>query len=165
MAKSACERCGKCCTFSIGAPFLYPADVRRWLSANQWHILRHLRLTVSKELGTQEWTFDSEPTTHRCVFLREGRCAIYKSRPVACQVYPAAGEGFTCHGGAIHEPPSKHLARRFQRAYKEWLRAPLDWRQDKARELRFEAIKRVAPGEVALKEVLREGGVIDAGET
>lgn len=117
-----CLNCGACCTFTNGAPFIYPEDVNEWLRRDLWGILNELRLTIeinekNKEESVQQWTFNEDPVTHECKFRRNGHCAIYKTRPIMCQFYPGS---LPCHSGLRHDMPSKHLTRQFRAAQKNW---------------------------------------------
>ena len=121
-----CVNCGKCCTFTNGAPYLTPDDVNKWLEHDQWGILNQIRFTIDKTHMTQEWTFFEHPEMHVCCFRIDGRCAIYKSRPLACQYYPGVRK---CHSG--HSTvPSIHVQRAYTRAWKDWQSYGLESRKE-----------------------------------
>jgi Fe-S-cluster containining protein len=113
------------------------------MSKNQWKIIDRTRFTIDPE-GQQQWTFKEHPDTHECTFRKDGGCLIYKSRPLACRVYPATGEGHVCHAGVKHQPSSTALVRQFRKALKEWQRATLTWRQEKLMELKYKALEMIA---------------------
>jgi len=129
MTRLSCTGCGACCTFTNGAPFIFPVDVNAWLKHDQWRVLNQIRFTIDENTRTQEWTFWEKPNTHECVFRINGKCAIYRIRPLACQVYPGTERDTTCVAGVKHPLPSKHVMRQYIKAAKDWRKWSMTTRQ------------------------------------
>ena len=122
-------------------PFLTAIDVQNWISKSLWHIIKEMRFTTGKgetrDKPRQEWTFQQDDKGN-CVFLGDGRCLIYRERPLVCRAYPTGG---VCES-VQHMNPSVHLSRAFQKAIKDWNRSDDQWRQDKLEEMIKECEKR-----------------------
>lgn len=115
IVKTACKRCGQCCDFANGVPFVMPEDIDRWQANNAWEIINEICLCYT-EYKSQELTFRSRADGH-CIFFSDTKgCIIYRSRPMACSVYPTVAP---CHQG---RPPQNGPAvtNKYYRARKKF---------------------------------------------
>jgi len=124
-----CKRCGKCCDLNIQAPFILPKDIRQWMALDRWDIIKSLMLCVSRDHQAkevmQEITFRKQEDGH-CVWYKDHACLIYKSRPIACSIYPTT---HPCHQG-ITPSWGNAAMKQFNRARNEWNRASDEWKQE-----------------------------------
>ncbi len=109
-----CKNCGKCCK-ELNC-FVNLDDVHRWMDEDRmdivscltWHFLRgrmppdilfiprkaQLRgHSWLRRLYIPEWLDNTE-----CIFLLDGKCSIYKTRPTSCQDFPKTNLNFNCPG-------------------------------------------------------------------
>jgi Fe-S-cluster containining protein len=142
MKTSKCVQCGKCCSMIKHQPFLTAIDVQGWINKGLWHIIKELRFTTGKTDGKprQEWTFQQDKYGN-CLFLGNGKCLIYRVRPLVCQVYPTNTMG-TCENGTNSKHASKAISKQFLHAIANWNKSNDGWRQDKLEELIKECEKR-----------------------
>lgn len=84
-----CTGCGKCCR-NLGNILLTPKDM--------YHMSKELGLNMADFYEGYCETFlrDEIPVVklkccgpeRRCIFLKEGKCAVYEAKPVICTLYP-----------------------------------------------------------------------------
>lgn len=98
----SCLKCGDCCRWP-GHVWLTPEDIarlaaREGLAETEW-IERHAELTRNRAgLSLREKPDGS------CLYLSDGRCAVYEDRPRQCRDFPGNWEVSTpCPGQAV--PP------------------------------------------------------------
>ncbi len=97
-----CSQCAECCRNIEGELMLTPLDAY-WLA----RLLREQRLASSIDAVYERYAhtdllegclpiylMNTVGDDHACVFLRDGRCSVYKGRPQTCRIYPF----FTCPG-------------------------------------------------------------------
>lgn len=81
-----CRRCGQCCRMA-GYVHLTQADITGLADSlgidERGFIERYTRLTRSRSGLSLE-----EKTSGECVFLRDGMCSVYESRPNQCRHFP-----------------------------------------------------------------------------
>jgi Fe-S-cluster containining protein len=87
--------CGRCCTRAVrdGSVFLEPEDIERLAR----------RLSLSPRAFAREYTVDEDGEIALamrddgdCRFLDDGRCSVYRDRPLQCRTYPfLPRDGFT----------------------------------------------------------------------
>ena len=91
-----CCRCGNCCRDLENQLMLEPLDA--------YHLARLLRTrgevssiddvylryahTDMLESRLPIYILNTEGPNRACVFLKDGRCTVYESRPCVCQIYP-----------------------------------------------------------------------------
>lgn len=92
-----CLLCGGCCRYVKDSIMLEPMDAYR--------LARYLREKGDPVAGTEDvlaryanasWLADNFPifllntagTQDVCIFLKDGRCAVYEARPRVCRMYP-----------------------------------------------------------------------------
>ncbi len=124
-----CQKCAKCCMEEYGdnTVFIFPSEIR----------------SICEKTGLGRYDFviptpsedrDSDGNTHTfewvlrknrdCIFLKDGSCGIYESRPYICKTYPfylldgrlmiSECEGI---GGDISEGESRKLASLLRERY------------------------------------------------
>lgn len=81
----SCTRCGRCCSGAPGTVFINQSEAAR--------IARHLGLSQTDFLEKFAYPFKSghslkERPNGDCIFLQNGRCSIYRVRPIQCRTYP-----------------------------------------------------------------------------
>ncbi len=109
-----CNKCGKCC--KERNCFVNLDDIHRWMGEDRmdivscltWHFLRgripsdilfiprKAQLRGHTWLGVfylPKWLDNTE-----CIFLSEGKCSIYKTRPTSCQEFPKSNLNYKCPG-------------------------------------------------------------------
>ena len=82
-----CLQCGRCCSG--------PAEGYIWVNRPEIKLIaQHLGMSAAevkkeflKRVGLRT-TIIENTRTHDCIFLREGRCAIYPVRPSQCRNWP-----------------------------------------------------------------------------
>lgn len=84
-----CTKCGKCCK-NLGNILLTPKDM--------YHMSKKLGLNMADFYEEYCETFlrDEIPVVklkccgpeRRCIFLKEGKCAVYEAKPAICTLYP-----------------------------------------------------------------------------
>jgi len=120
-----CRRCGKCCRSAFGdnTVTVFPFEVRGIMEATGLGWLDVARPHESDDADGQgfyhtfEWALRKKDNGD-CFFLKEGKCAIYGSRPLICRTYPMRLEAgslelYECDGigpGAMDEPGAEQMA-------------------------------------------------------
>ncbi len=124
-----CRNCAQCCRAEYGdnTVFIFPSEIRRIQEKTGLNRDDFIIPTPSQDR-------DSEGNTHTfewilrkngdCIFLKEGLCEIYESRPYICKTYPfylldgrlmiSECEGI---GGDISEEESRKLASLLKERY------------------------------------------------
>lgn len=81
-----CTECGKCCTGSPGYVWINESEIDSMAAAleitPQEFATKYLR-RVHGRLSLIE-----SKTTYDCVFLKDKKCGLYKSRPTQCRTFP-----------------------------------------------------------------------------
>ena len=91
-----CQKCAECCRHVEDALMLEPLDIYR--------LSRYLRDQGETVGGPEDvldryahpalieglpiYQLNSVGDDHACVFLKDGRCAVYDARPQVCRMYP-----------------------------------------------------------------------------
>ena len=91
-----CQKCAECCRHVEDALMLEPLDIYR--------LSRYLRKQEEGVNGPEDvldryahptlieglpiYQLNSVGDDHACVFLKDGRCAVYDARPQVCRMYP-----------------------------------------------------------------------------
>lgn len=84
--KFACTQCGKCCTGKPGYVWINDEQVQKmadFLKMNVHEFMERYTRQVDGHLALKEF-----PRTYDCIFLRDGKCLVYKARPTQCQTFP-----------------------------------------------------------------------------
>lgn len=101
-----CQGCAKCCRGAFGdnTVTVFPDEIRKIMAATG---LDWLDVVEPEEDGDEdeygnrqafEWALRKKPDGD-CIFLENGRCTIYDSRPFICRTYPFyLEEGRPGHG-------------------------------------------------------------------
>lgn len=79
-------------------------SIYRWLAQNHlWSSLLRDKLTEAaakvQSLSLDVWLLSEIP----CVFLTDGLCSIYASRPFSCRVTYSIGDPYYCHPHRLEE--------------------------------------------------------------
>ncbi len=93
-----CSLCGGCCRGVKDGIMLEPLDIfrlGRYLRAREAQIegtedvlSRYAHPSMLNGLGLPIFLLNTEGPEDACVFLRDGRCAVYEARPRVCRLYP-----------------------------------------------------------------------------
>jgi Fe-S-cluster containining protein len=108
--KFECIQCGKCCKWD-GHVFLEDSDVTKMAEdltdGGKEKFLEKYTNTKNKDTILKD-----KPNSKECVFLKDNKCSIYKSRPEQCITFPVH---FTkeCPGFQIEE--DKHMNKMAQK--------------------------------------------------
>jgi len=101
-----CKGCARCCRGAFGdnTVTIFPDEIRKIMAATG---LDWLDIVEPEEEGDEdeygnrhafEWALRKKPDGD-CIFLENGRCTIYESRPCICRTYPFyLDEGRVGHG-------------------------------------------------------------------
>ncbi len=84
-----CSACSQCCMGSPGYVWLSPDDAdglaRHFSIDRKAFLLQYcIRVRVGEGFGYSL----KEKIGNACVFLDNGRCGVYESRPIQCRTYP-----------------------------------------------------------------------------
>lgn len=82
----ACTECGQCCTGEPGFVWVNQKEIEEmaeFLGISVPEFIKQYTREVDGELSLKEF-----PRTYDCIFLREGRCMVYKNRPKQCRTFP-----------------------------------------------------------------------------
>ena len=88
----SCLRCGECCRGEDNSVLVFPREVRRICAATGLAWLEVAGPPEEGEWGrdgsfhTLEWRLKKDGES--CRFFQEGRCSIYRDRPLLCRTYP-----------------------------------------------------------------------------
>ena len=91
-----CRRCGNCCRGLEDQLMLEPLDaynLARLLRARGEAssigdvYTRYAHPDILEE-RLPIYLMNTEGSDHACVFLKDGRCTVYESRPAVCRIYP-----------------------------------------------------------------------------
>ncbi|MCB1149115.1 MAG: YkgJ family cysteine cluster protein [Chlamydiia bacterium] len=81
-----CTGCGKCCTGAPGYTWVSESEIRA--------LAENLKISV-EEFGRKylrkkgnRYALLEKPVSYDCIFLQEGKCAVYEARPLQCRTYP-----------------------------------------------------------------------------
>lgn len=81
-----CTECGQCCTGAPGYVWITDDEIIEMAAALnipvEEFVEKYTRL-VNGEISLKE-----HPKTYDCVFLRDKKCLLYKSRPKQCRTFP-----------------------------------------------------------------------------
>ncbi len=81
-----CTRCGRCCGGGPGAVWVTPVEavaIADYLGITLEEFgRRYLRRFASGSLSL------TEKPNYDCIFLENGRCAVYPVRPAQCRLFP-----------------------------------------------------------------------------
>jgi Fe-S-cluster containining protein len=84
-----CTRCSSCCRHTPGYVFLSEKDINNLLRATNMsraHFLKNYCRIVSVN-GLYRLSL-REKSNYDCIFWSDGRCNVYKNRPLQCKSYP-----------------------------------------------------------------------------
>jgi Fe-S-cluster containining protein len=84
--KFACTECGKCCTGEPGYVWISQEEIEDMAEALNISVKEFVQMytrEVDGELSLKEF-----PKTYDCIFLRDGKCMVYKARPTQCRTFP-----------------------------------------------------------------------------
>ncbi len=82
----ACTECGRCCTGEPGYVWINQEEIEEMAEFLQISVKEFVQLytrEVDGELALKEY-----PRTFECIFLRDGKCRVYKARPKQCRTFP-----------------------------------------------------------------------------
>jgi Fe-S-cluster containining protein len=82
----ACTECGKCCCGASGYVWVSRQEVER-MAALVGMRLDDFGRRYLRRIGDRYALLEA-PISGDCVFLAEGRCAVYEARPKQCRSYP-----------------------------------------------------------------------------
>lgn len=83
--KFSCTECGKCCTGAPGYVWVTPEEIEAMAKALELSTSDFSRLYV-RRIG-QRYSL-TEKAGYDCVFLKDGKCQVYKQRPKQCRTFP-----------------------------------------------------------------------------
>ncbi len=84
--KFACTECGKCCTGEPGYVWIKQDEIEAMaetLGISVREFIQMYTRQVNGDLSLKEF-----PKTYDCIFLRDGKCQVYKARPRQCRTFP-----------------------------------------------------------------------------
>jgi len=85
----SCSRCSNCCRHTTGYVFLSEKDIAHLLSVtklDKTHFLKKYCRIVSVN-GLYRLSL-REKANYDCIFWFDGKCTVYKNRPLQCKSYP-----------------------------------------------------------------------------
>jgi Fe-S-cluster containining protein len=90
-----CQRCGECCRNTgreSNLVMVGPPEIRRicGATAHAWQEVAEPYPEFIEDGQGSRYTFGwcLKRTSDRCMFLEQGRCAVYDQRPWICRTYP-----------------------------------------------------------------------------
>jgi uncharacterized protein len=87
-----CKSCGECCRGEDNSVVVFPFEIRAILAATGLQWLEAVSPPQEGELDkngcfhTLEWRLKKEGGS--CRFYEDGRCSVYRARPMLCRTYP-----------------------------------------------------------------------------
>lgn len=127
-----CQKCGKCCSQVVHAPFLFLSDLSAWRAAGKEFILAEVCFTIAQNPNSvdQEITFRHNDADE-CIWLDEHKeCLIYNDRPLSCRIY-------SCK--------SKATTPEFEKEWRRWHRLPVASKQKLALKYILPVLRRKTP--------------------
>lgn len=87
MNQFICKKCGECCRQLVIC--LTYSDIMRWVKQNRQDILRETVFAKGAPQG-DGFYFEHTITAPKkpCLFLKENRCSIHKTKPACCKAVP-----------------------------------------------------------------------------
>lgn len=86
MVNFKCTQCGKCCGGFPGYVWLSQDDIKKiatFLKISEKEFLkRYTRFCYGR------YSLKELPQNYNCIFLQDGKCAIYELRPEQCRTFP-----------------------------------------------------------------------------
>ncbi len=82
----ACTGCGKCCTGSPGYVFVTPDEIEEMADELSITVEAFARLYIRIVDG--RFSLKELLPHHDCVFYKDKKCTVYRSRPKQCRRYP-----------------------------------------------------------------------------
>jgi len=80
-----CQRCGACCTGDPGYVYFQRGEAEAVAKHLGMRVTEFRRRYMRKDGGRLSVR---EEADGRCVFFEEGKCRIYRLRPVQCRTFP-----------------------------------------------------------------------------
>ncbi|NGX59105.1 MAG: hypothetical protein KR126chlam3_00249 [Chlamydiae bacterium] len=82
----ACTECGKCCTGEPGYVWISQREIEEMAETLQISVKEFIQQYTREVDGN--FSLREFPRTYDCIFLRDGKCLVYKARPKQCRTFP-----------------------------------------------------------------------------
>lgn len=82
-----CTQCGKCCTGSPGYVWVDEDEIINMAQFLKISVKDFKRLYL-RQKDNKYLLIEKKSQNYDCIFLKEGKCEVYKARPMQCRTYP-----------------------------------------------------------------------------